>query len=130
MSILSLSAQQYPKKIVLQGDTLICFLPNQVTTLNCMVADLYECREERSKLDTTIQKYEELIKSQNIEYVKMNNMILNLSEQIAVKGLLVNEKDNTIKSRDKDIRKYKLKLILNQIVTGVFIVTTIYFIIR
>jgi hypothetical protein len=130
MSILSLSAQQYPGKIVLQSDTLICFLPNQVTTLNCMIVDLYECREERTNLNITIQKYEELINSQNLEYVKMNDMILNLSEQIAVKGLLVDEKDDVIKSRDKAIRKYKLKLLLNQIVTGVFIVTTIYFIIK
>lgn len=130
MSILSLSAQQYPGKIVLQSDTLICFLPNQVTTLNGMIVDLYECREERSNLDTTIQKYEELINSQNKEYVKMNSMILNLSEQIAVKGLIVSEQDNAIKSKEKELRKYKIKLVLNQILTSVFAVMTIYFIIK
>lgn len=130
MSILSLSAQQYPGKIVLQSDTLICFLPNQVTTLNGMIVDLYECREERSNLDTTIQRYEELINSQNKEYVKMNSMILSLNEQIAVKGLIVSEQNNTIKSKEKELRKYKIKLVLNQILTGAFAVMTIYFIIK
>jgi len=130
MSTLTLSAQQYPKKILFQGDTLICFTPNQVTTINMIIVDSYECDEMLVICNGVTLKYEELIRSLNSESAFLFKLNENLASHIKILNQISNEKDSIIESQKKDIKRLKFKRLIDKVIIGTTAIIAIYFIVK
>ena len=65
MSLSATSQDVWPKKKVIDGDTVIAFTPHQVNVLNGVFIDRDECREMKDSLDSQLRTYKALTAAQD-----------------------------------------------------------------
>lgn len=102
INLLSFSQGIYPRKVVIEGDTVVAISPEQLTVVNVLILDLAECKELFD-----IEKEENLRKTQ---------LINSQSESMSIKDKEKKnlEEQNTIlsdqnKALEKSLKRQKLK---------------------
>lgn len=123
MKVFSSSAQQYPKKIVLDKDTVICFLPIQLTAMNNMVVSLYECREERVGLLNILSKSDSLVNSKDKEIKSLEEMNENVNERLKIKDSEIGSYKDLNNSLNKKIKRGRTNIIIQRVIIGILIGT-------
>lgn len=123
MKVFNSSAQQYPKKIVLDKDTVICFLPIQLTAMNNMVVSLYGCREERVGLLNILSKSDSLVNSKDKEIKSLEEMNENINERLKIKDSEIGSHKDLNNSLNKKIKRGGTNIIIQRVIIGILIGT-------
>lgn len=103
INLLSISQTVYPKKAVIDNDTVCIISIEQVKTLNKVFIDKDECLELKDSLNSQIKTYDALVGEQK-------KIISAQDERIAINKNIIAEKDTIIESDEKLLKKQNRKL--------------------
>lgn len=94
----SISQEGYPRKIVIDRDTVCAITFPQVDSVNKTFVDLDECNELKDSLYSQIDTYGKLVEGQK-------QVIISQEKEIDIQKNIVSEKDNIIASDEKLLKK-------------------------
>lgn len=94
----SISQEGYPRKIVIDRDTVCAITFPQVDSVNKTFVDLDECNELKDSLYSQINTYGKLVEGQK-------QIIISQGKEIDIQKNIVIEKDNIIASDEKLLKK-------------------------
>lgn len=94
----AISQTAYPRKAVIDNDTVCILSIEQTRTINKVFVDRDECNELKDSLNSQIKTYDALVKEQK-------NIISAQDERIVIQKNIINEKDNIIQSDEKLMKK-------------------------
>lgn len=116
-----LSQQDFPRLILIDGDTLVAFEPEQVTKMNVVILSLDECREIQQSLEeendlllektTNLESQKENLKEQSETMSKINT---EKTEQVNILTDENKKKDKRIKL----LKKSRTLFVLGGILVG------------
>lgn len=108
MSTFSFSQSSYPKKILIDGDTLVCITPTQLRQINGLLVDRMEYKQVNDSLFLTIGRYRELVSVLEQQTQTLTLINANLTAQISksdtLVGLVTKERDSLQKKAEKQGR--------------------------
>lgn len=97
---LSISQEGYPKKIIINKDTLCALTIPQVDSVNKAFVNLDECNELKDSLFSQIGTYDAMVNNQRAT-IKYQDA------ELEVKNKIIAEKDTIIKSDENKIQELK-----------------------
>lgn len=98
MQVSVISQTVYPRKAVIDNDTVCIVSIEQIKIVNKVFVDRDECNELKDSLNSQIKTYGALVKEQN-------NIISAQDERIEIQKNISAEKDNIIASDEKLLKK-------------------------
>ena len=112
----------YPKKVIINRDTVVALTPEQVKTINISYLQLQEVKEYNALYKKTIDSYSVLLPV-------YDNTVQDLKNIIAIQENTISNKDELISvitnSDKKKAREIKILEIQNKILRGGFVITLI-----
>lgn len=108
MNIYSFSQNNYPSKVVFEGDTLVCITVEQLKKLNNLLLDRLEYIELNDSLYVQIGIYERLVSTLEEEVNLQGMVVKNLTERVIVQDTVirkVQEENGILKRRIRRLGK-------------------------
>ena len=102
------NAQKYPKTIVIENDTIICFTTTQSKQLAIWNEQRKQCQELRVLDGKEITKKDEIISEQNSIISKQDSIIFNYRSIIVEKEKIITIHEEERKLLKKEIRTQKI----------------------
>lgn len=98
----SFSQENYPKKVVVENDTLICISPEQLTRVNLLIVENQKCKDLSKLNSTELKKLTEIVETQD-------KVISNHEDQEIILKQTITDQENTISIKNKTIKRSKIK---------------------
>lgn len=118
---LSFSQEDYPKKVIIDKDTVCAITIPQLDSINTFIVDLDECRELKDSLNSELSTYAKLVSGQK-------DVIASQEKEINIQKGIVAEKDVIIDSDTKLLKKNNRQVqwlkIQRTVFGGIAIITT------
>lgn len=118
MTKFCISQEGYPRKIVIDRDTVCAITFPQVDSVNKTFVDLDECNELKDSLNSQINNYETLVEGQE-------KVIKSQDKEIAIQKNIVIEKDNIIASDEKLLKKQNRRIGWLKVQRTILAITTL-----
>lgn len=103
ISLLSFSQQSFPKKLVIDRDTVCVISIDQLRLINGVFVDRDECNEVSSLLNSQIRRYEDLV-------TKQDSLLMSSQRQVTLQEGVIEEKDRWIFNDGVIIKKHDKKI--------------------
>lgn len=121
MSQLAISQTDYPKKAVIDGDTVCILSIKQTRTLNNVYIDRDECLELKDSLNSQISNYDTLVADQKA-IISSQDRANNINESIILqKDIIIKTDSITMKKQNRKIGWLKLQ---RNVLGGVAVLST------
>lgn len=105
ISLSAISQSVYPKKAVLDKDTVGIVSIDQVRKVNKSFVDLDECQEMKDSLTAQIRVYDKL-------HSEMNNTITSQDKEILIKQSIITQQQTILQDDDKIAKKMNRRIVL------------------
>jgi len=126
---LAICQDGYPKKVVINGDTVIAITIAQMTIINGIHISLEECREHRDSLLTTVDSCRLLSNLCDSTTTRLLSIISIQDTAIAEKTSIITAAESSNKKQQKEIKKLVTLNSILKSTTGLLIITTLLLII-
>jgi hypothetical protein len=116
---LAICQDGYPKKVVINGDTVIAITIAQMTIINGLHISLEECREHRDSLLTTVDSCRLLSNLCDSTTTRLLSIISIQDTAIAEKTSIITAAESSNKKQQKEIKRLYNIGALYKVSTGV-----------
>lgn len=122
-----LMIQSFGQILIEKGDTLSCYTNKEIKQITKKIIQGNECNALLKISDTEIHLLNEVVSNQK-EIIKNDSLIsIQKEHMINERNIIIENKNKLILDQEKEIKKQKRNKF---ILSGIFISTTIYFLIK
>ena len=122
-----LMIQSFGQILIEKGDTLSCYTNKEIKQITKKIIQGNECNALLKISDTEIHLLNEVVSNQK-EIIKNDSLIsIQKQQMINERNIIIENKNKLIGDQEKEIKKQKRNKF---ILSGIFISTTIYFLLK
>lgn len=97
--------ENFPKKAVVEGDTVVLVTPKQVTVMNLIILERDALEEELQLLRETLLMRDSILTIEKRKNSELWEVIKNKDRQVENLNLIIDTRDKQFKSREKVLQK-------------------------
>ena len=116
-----LSQQDYPRLILIDGDTLVAFKPEQVTKMNVVILSLDECRELQANFEEEndlLKAKSDVLEEQIDNLGEQNETLTEINEEKTSQNEILTEENKKKDKQIKLLKKSRPLFVLGGIIIG------------
>ena len=118
---MSFSQNRYPRKLVIEGDTVVAITIPQMLRANEIMLWARQCEEEKDTLLNQLDLSDSIIRCQDIQLGTFKRLEQGYQHEVLMKDSISNIKSKEIGLLNKEIRKQKRIMVGGGSILGVII---------
>lgn len=118
---MSFSQSRYPRKLVIEGDTVVAITITQLVRSNEIMLWARQCEEEKDTLLNQLDLSDSIIRCQNIQLGTFKRLEQGYQQEVLMKDSIVGIQSKELIQVNKEIRKQKRIMAGGGTILGVII---------
>lgn len=110
--------ENFPKKAVVEGDTVVLVAPKQVTIMNLIILERDALGEELQLLRETLLMRDSILTIEKRKNSELWEVIKNKDRQVENLNLIIDNRERQFKSRERTLQKKKWRNTMLGVVVG------------
>lgn len=110
--------ENFPRRAVVEGDTVVLVTPKQVTVMNLIILERDALEEELQLLRETLLTRDSILTIEKRKNSELWEVIKNKDRQVENLNLIIDTRDKQFKSREKVLQKKKWRNTILGVVVG------------